>query len=352
MLITLDCYFSKKLWQYLGRIPYMADLTGSNSFQNISQTPLYSLTEQAKDYILRYYPQAQIIEEKNKTKFILQALAYTDTIIFIYCSCNTLKTLQKRINADIAKLNKIKYPSTQLYYFVDSTQNILRDQNLSLSRQYSSNGYNVVLLDEKTIIEHLISSKNTIKHLDNNSLRSFYEYQSKTSTFQHNILEELISVAYVEVLDQSIITPLDKKLFHLKPKIKENFVNLNAKSVFETYNALWIEKEAVEHFIRNNFHRYERQLKAILDKIRNTFKNLKHNHKSSVEFPVNDPYVFEQLADLFIPSDKKSDPRYFSTAKALILYFFEYCDFGKKYKDDPPSLFSNTIGSNDSTNQI
>lgn len=328
----------------------MDDLSGSGSFQNSFNQQDYTLLTRAKDYISRYYPYSQTIEEVDKSKFIINALAYTDTIIFIHCSCNDLKALQKRIKSDIAKLNKVKYPSTHLYYFVAGPQNILRNQNLILGRQYSSNGYNVVLFDEKTIIEHLISSKNTINQIDSHSLRSYYEYQSKTSEIQQNILEELISFVNVKELDQSIIIPFDKKLFHLRPKITENFVSRNAKSVFDTYNALWIDKEAVEHFIRNNFHIYERQLKAILDKIQNTFKNHKVNRKSSVEFPVNDPFIFEQLADLFVPPDKKSDPRYFSTAKALILYFFEYCDFGKKHKDDPPSLFSNTIGYNDSTN--
>lgn len=328
----------------------MADLSGSGSIQNNINPQNYSLLTRAKDYISRYYPHSQTIEGVDK--FILQALAYTDTIIFIYCSCNDLRALQKRIKSDISKLNKIKYPSTHLYYFVEGPQNILRNQNLSLGHQYSSNGYSVVLFDEKTIIEHLISSKNTINHIDSYFLRSYYEHQSKTSVIQHNILEELISFVQVEDLDMSIIIPFDKKLFHLKPKITENFVSRNSKSIIDTYNALWVDKEAVDHFIRNNFHRYERQLKAILDKIRNTFKNLKLNRKSSIEFPVTDPYVFEKLADLFVPPDKKSDPRYFSTAKALVLYFFEYCDFGKKHKDDPPSLFSTNIGDNDSTNQI
>lgn len=326
----------------------MVKILGTGSFQNISNKQNYSFLTIAEDYISRFYPHSQKPDANKSSKFILDALAYTDTIIFLYIICNNLKALQKRIASDIAKLNTIKYQSTHLYYFVEGPQNILKDQNLSLGRQYSTNSYHVTLFDEKTIIEHLISSKNKINQINSKSIRSYYDYQGKSPEIQHNILEELFSFVNIDQIDLSIITSLEKKLFHLNPKIKENFVSRNFKNVFETYNALWIEKEYVDYFIRENYHRYDRQLKAILDKIRNTFKNLKLNKKNSVEFPVNDPYVFEQLADLFVPADKKSDPRYFSTAKALVLYFFEYCDFGKKSKEDPPSLFSNTFEENDS----
>lgn len=330
----------------------MVKILGTGSFQNNSNKQNYSFLTKAEDYISRFYPHSLKLDNNKPPQFILNAFAYTDTIIFLHIVCNNLKALQKRIASDIAKLNKIKYQSTHLYYFVEGPHNLLGNQNLNLGRQYSTTGYHVTLFDEKTIIEHLISSKNTINQINSKFIRSYYDYQGKSTEIQHNILEELISFVQVEDLDMSIVIPLDKKLFHLKPKITENFVNRNIKSVIDTYNALWVDKEAVDYFIRNNFHRYERQLKAILDKIRNTFKSLKLNRKSSVEFPVTDPLVFEKLASLFIPPDKKSDPRYFSTAKALVLYFFEYCDFGKKHKDDPLSLFSNPMGDNDSTNQI
>src|SRR5690606_28877412 len=107
-----------------------------------------------------------------------------------------------------------------------------------------------------------------------------------------------------------------------------------------TYDIFWINKEAVESFIKNNFHKYEHQLYNLLGKIRNHFRKHPLNHKGLVDFPVNDPKYFDELVPLVLTSEKIGDARYENAAKAIILFFFEYCDFRTKSQVDPQTLFT------------
>lgn len=327
----------------------MSSLSGTGSIQNQFITPLISLRNSAENYITTYFPGSIIFAKDENKSFILEAIAHNADNIFSLVTCNTINALQKRIKSDIEKLKKIKHPPINLYYIVDSSKNIITKTNSSLNTYYSEKDYRVILLDEQQIIEQLIIDHNSVGRVKPELLNSYYNQLYKSPQIQNNVLEEIFNHINVENIDLSIVTPFDKKIITLKSKIGVNFKNHNYTEVIDTYNALWTDKELVEHFIRSNYRTYKKQLYAILDRIKSKYKVQKPNRYQSVDFPVNGPIVFDNLADELIPEGKNTDPRYISMTKAIILFFFEYCDFGKKSVDDPPSLFANYSGQDDTS---
>ena len=52
------------------------------------------------------------------------------------------------------------------------------------------------------------------------------------------------------------------------------------------------------------------------------------------ETPIDSIDFINQLSEIILPLKKRSDIHYQSNAKAIILHFFEICDFGKKTQDE------------------
>lgn len=52
------------------------------------------------------------------------------------------------------------------------------------------------------------------------------------------------------------------------------------------------------------------------------------------EAPIKDFTVFEKIGRTFLPEEKQKNPDYISNAKAIVLYFFEFCEIGKKTAAD------------------
>lgn len=155
----------------------------------------------------------------------------------------------------------------------------------------------------------------------------------------HSVIRAVFHFLNSEAKNIVAVIPFEKKFVNFNLKIKANFYKTNYTVVRNILIANWANKECAEFFITKNFEKYESQLYAILEKIRYTFKKLPSNHRKKVDNPVNDPDYFEELSRIIIPNGEENDPRFMLTAKAMILYFFERGEFGKKTPNDPESLF-------------
>lgn len=302
-------------------------------------------------FVDKFYPHRIKLDINDTSHFVLNALAYTDTAIFTPFAPPDIKSLQNRIKSDITKLKVAKYQPSHLFYFVDGKLDLSQEQLFRLGKNLSTDGYWISLIDEKSIIEKLLLSHKSPPVLNIGDLSQHYETLYRTTMIEHSVLEEIFSFLNTPSKDIVEITSPEIKLeLHLKPKISKNFNSKNYRDVRDTYDALWTDKECVEYFIKQNYQRYRRQLYIILDKIKIYFKSMPLNKSKSVEFPVTDPVVFDDLAKQIIPIEKHCDPRYYGAAKAIVLFFFEYCDFGKKSQEDPPTLFPSFKGENGITN--
>lgn len=296
-------------------------------------------------FVEQNYPNSIKLNQAQPNSFIIDALAYSDSTIITAINPSNHDQLKKRVISDIGILSKSKYPPIKLIYLIDGKLSLSNNETHSLNFSLSKHGYRVFIYPEKIIYESLILSlKSTSSPIGADSLKDYYSLFHDAAQVEESIIEEIFSLISSPEKAKFEISPIDSKLLHLKSKIKENFIGENYREVLNTYDIFWVNKECVESFIKKNFHRYEGQLYSILSKIRNHFIKHPSNHKGIADFPVNDPKYFDDLIPLILPSDKIGDPRYESAAKAIILFFFEYCDFGKKFKDDPATLFTKFDG--------
>ena len=163
---------------------------------------------------------------------------------------------------------------------------------------------------------------------------------SHLAGIDHSVIKEIFNFLNSEAKNVVAVVPFEKKFGSFNLKIKANFIKDNYTEVRNIFIVNWVNKECAEFFITQNFDKYESQLYAMLEKIRYYFKKLPCNHKRIVNFPVNDPDYFEELAHLIIPKGKENDPRFLSTCKAIILVLFEYGEFGRRTPDEPATLFT------------
>ena len=314
--------------------------------RDLSFLPGDQLLEITNIYIDQFYPYSIRTGNKNSQHFSIQAVAYTDSVIISAISPPDKPSIGKRVNNDIKKLQRVKYPPAHLFYLIDGKILFTDEEILLLNNKLSVANYRVSILDNKKIIEFLIHSYNT-PPIKAEGLLTHYEQLYDAPQIEDAVIEDIFYFLHTSSGESIKVEPFENKLLHLKPKIEENFSPHNYRMIRDTYNALWANKESVEAFIKKNFNTYEDQLYTILDKLRNMFRQAPFNNKNDIEFPATSPEFFDKLADAIIPDGKKSDSRYIATAKALVLFFFEYCDFGKKSKTDPPTLFSKFEGKDD-----
>jgi len=294
----------------------------------------------SEHFIDIFYPHRIKISNQRSSSFILNAIAYTDSVILSSVRPPNLVQFKKRISSDIQKLHEGKYHPVSLIYLLDDSISLSREEIDDLNNKLSTNGFRVIIYDENMINESLLLSYRHPLHSKTDSLNSQYNYFFNVPQIENSVLDEIFNFVNTDAKNKVEIIPFEKRLLSLKLKIQANFINKNYPEVKSLFSAYWSNKEFVEYFIKQNFHRYEHQLYAILIKIRNHFINAPTNNERVVNFPVNDPAYFEELAKLLIPTGKESDPRFLITANALILFFFEYCDFGQKTPEDPATLFT------------
>jgi len=141
------------------------------------------------------------------------------------------------------------------------------------------------------------------------------------------IIEEIFNYVFNEIIEENYDTKINQeKLLDLKLKIPENFYNTDDKKIIEQYfNDLWFRKNIIETFVSN-----ANQEKIISLKI-DIQKNYRENRNvKDIEIPIDDFKIIERMAGKYIPKKQLSNPDFFANATALVLYFFEQCDFGKK----------------------
>ncbi len=291
-------------------------------------------------FIDSIYPYCIKLKGDNPDDFILDALAYSDSCIISSPPSQSLTSLKTRIRNDIKALQKIKHPSVTLVYLINSSVFQVTDKISQFNSILSKNGYRVILYNDLMMEDILIRSLKPAPLSKDVNLKSLYAALYDSPQVQQSVIEDIFSFVNSELKDGIEVLPFEKGYLNLKLKVEKNFSVRFYKEVKGLYNSNWSNKTFVEHFIKQNFHRYESQFYTILGLVRNNFKKVKENTKGITDFPVNNPAYFEMLAQCILPAEKQNEPRYLLAANAIILFLFEYCDFGRKTVTDPPTLFT------------
>ena len=268
----------------------------------------------------------------------ISAFAEIEKILFKITNAASIKDLIKEIHTDAKFLKKLKNHNDIVYFSPHNTfssplvkrkiKSSVKSPNISfeitsyseiINYLHSNNGLNDYKLISKSDLEYLY--RNTV----NPPQKSIY------------IIDEIVN--YVSKENHGLI-PEDKKTFslsRLNDKISVNFGPPEWEKIRDYYLGVWETKEIFEKFVINNFDSKRQQLFSIRTKIQKVFS--KNNFFHEIETPVNYKDTISIIAESLVPPGKENLESYLIVSEAIVLYFFEYCDFGLKYQNEEPSLF-------------
>ena len=123
-----------------------------------------------------------------------------------------------------------------------------------------------------------------------------------------------------------------KKLTKIKDKIKINFEVVQHPRVTETYKKNLHNINLIESFIQTQMTQDENSVNELVDMIQDEFCRLRKVADS--DSPVKDHLLFPEIAKILLPPGKENEPQFKSCAKSIVIYFFEYCDIGKRTEDE------------------
>lgn len=129
----------------------------------------------------------------------------------------------------------------------------------------------------------------------------------------------------------------DGKLIHIEKKIPLNFGKNHYNRVRELYLKCFPNILLVEEFIKFQLAVNRRSVDALLEKIYSNYCEVKGIQNRRV--PVVHFDIIEKLARSLLPSDLVDNTEYLFNAKSIVLFFFEACEYGQKYEEEPASLF-------------
>lgn len=197
----------------------------------------------------------------------------------------------------------------------------------------------------KKVISQLIEKLNII-YQNNTTIErgDQHNYHANNMSFHNNktfseekdfgIIKEIFDFIFKNKLARIDIEEIKKsdKLTHLTEKLMLNFSDDQLNIIDEMIIRLWDHKSLVGKFVQIEEEDNGGRINALIDKIQSDFRKVKqaNTHYKQIE----DVNIIEEIAIKYLPDNRKDNPDYIANAKAIMLYFFEHCDFGKRTKKE------------------
>jgi len=174
---------------------------------------------------------------------------------------------------------------------------------------------------------------------DSASLLIAYLETSLDESRNRQILSKIFDFLFSTPIPDDFKAPKDEdgKLIHIDKKIPINFGKHQYRAVRELYIKCFSNILLVEEFIKYQLALDRRPADALLEKIHANYCKIKGIQDKRV--PVIQFGIIEQLAKTLLPPGLVDDTEYIYHAKAIVLFFFEACEYGKKYEEEHASLF-------------
>lgn len=134
-----------------------------------------------------------------------------------------------------------------------------------------------------------------------------------------------------------------KKHNGIVKKIKLNFTTFQSR-VSDMYQLTYYHKSIVEKYFLDTTVHDKSEVIILREFFRSKYCEISNYPKST--YPVNEYKFMELLADACLDEKFKQNKKFSLWAKAVVMYFFEYCDFGARNKKETfvpknPTLFDN-----------
>ena len=189
---------------------------------------------------------------------------------------------------------------------------------------------------EKHIIDNSDLSK-MLKDADFDYIEKIYNYLIKVSTKSYqsiatddndlDIIDEIFKYinSNISNLKYDIQNSVDFTI-DLNKKISLNFSNRQENDIKEKITNLMSKKNLVDQYMKDND---DTQLQLDLkDFIQTNYRKVRDT--SNIDEAIKEVIFIDKLADSLLPEEKMTNPHYRANANAIVLYFFEMCDFGRK----------------------
>ncbi|MCK5123200.1 MAG: hypothetical protein KAQ87_03565 [Candidatus Pacebacteria bacterium] len=160
--------------------------------------------------------------------------------------------------------------------------------------------------------------------VDKSTTNNYYA-SSEQEKKDFGIIEEIFKFLFSEdVTEQDFTESSNGK--GLK-KIPLNFFGDSLQTINEMALKTMQKRNLVKKFVNDQREINESKIDALILKLQKDFRNLKNTENNYEK--IEKVEIVEQMAGNCIDKSKKDNPDYSMNALAIVLYFFEMCDFGK-----------------------
>jgi len=238
------------------------------------------------------------------------------------------------INTDLVSFKK---ELKGLYKFIYLTNN----HNLSVSGEHLKElkqnypELSLEIWNGKSIIQKLYQLSETDLDYVISEFKMFegYEITYSTPEQDRNIINDIFAYLFANSNKVNSSHVLNTKtLTALKDKIKLNFEPVQYHRVEQTYKNNIHHISLIESLIQNQLTQDENPFNELVDMIQDEFCRLAN--VAHANFPVKDHQLFGEIAKILLPPGKENNPHFKSCAKSIVIFFFEYCDIGRRTEDE------------------
>lgn len=176
-------------------------------------------------------------------------------------------------------------------------------------------------------------SDEVIKQITNKLEEYLQDFADKfieaTLEADKTILDEIFEYIFNEKIDEeNARVKFEKDGKDITEKIKVNFDGSHRKRVAQIVSDYFKYEHIIRNFVQIEAENNSFRIDALKDVIQDTFCEIRNTQDT--ESKIENFNVFKEIAQKLLPINKQYDTKYVFNAKLIVVYFFEFCEIGKK----------------------
>lgn len=314
-----------------------------NYLANQNAKTFYDFTEK---FLQILYPSEEI---EIKTKLKKDSYCIVSSILFkpFHIPLDTVIDSKSILNSDVVNYSKeLKGLSKFIYITNNSHFTISEEFKSATAKKYPNLSFE--LWNHRVLNQKLITlSEESLNDLLG-EFQLFEDYKKEYQSFEEDrdILKELFSFILKKNTQPEVRRNVEpEKLTHIKDKIVLNFSVHQHDKVKKSFNNLYHLVHQTETFIKDQILIDEDSIYELKERIQSEYCRI--GKKGDVNCAINDHLIIDEVARTLLTDGRTNHTRFLNAAKAVVLFFFVYCDIGRKTDDEvnqkEPDLFDDGI---------
>lgn len=238
------------------------------------------------------------------------------------------------INTDLVNFKKELKGLSKFIYITNNQHLAVSEEHLSeLKQNYPELSFEVWNSNSIKLKLSQLSAADLEYVIREFTMIEGYEKTYSTPEQDRNIISEIFAHLFAnsyKVNKTKVINA--KQLTALKEKIRLNFEPVQHARIEQTYKNNIHHISLIEAIIQSQLTQDENPVNELIDMIQEEFCRLAK--VANANYPIKDHQLFGEIAKLFLPPGKEQNPRFKSCAKSIVIYFFEFCEIGRRTEDE------------------